>query len=483
MFIQSTTFSQKMLKDLNQASLWSTHRNYVQVGNVTFFTATDGVHGTKLWKTDGTTGGTVLLKDIKSWINGSNSSQFVDKPYFTEIDDIIYFMADDEKHGTEMWRTDGTGANTSYVQYLVNTGTQLIFGTDKGFYGRELWEYTPGLEYTIISSNPSNEIICEGENASFSIIANNATFYQWQVDNGTCFADISGGIYSGENTNTLSLIAPSLDYYGYKCLAQNTGGNTESISATLYVISSPIADAGTDDENLCGLQYNLSANKPLNGGIETFDNENLNTVTFTADPDGTYILTCTVDNGNCEVNSNLEITLAENNTAPIMTYISNTTVTANQFHVYVVDGTEFDPTDITDNCAILSIENNVNDQETLANEQFDEGMHTINWTIIYNNGNITEYAYTITVNAFFGINNLSETEISVYPNPTTGLINLKISERPLIVEITNTTGKVLVQINSKSTSQAFDFSNYLSGIYFIKVQNENGVYTKIIIKK
>ena len=36
----------------------------VMVGDTLFFTANDGVHGTELWKSDGTAAGTVLVKDI-----------------------------------------------------------------------------------------------------------------------------------------------------------------------------------------------------------------------------------------------------------------------------------------------------------------------------------------------------------------------------------------------------------------------------------
>ena len=34
------------------------------VGDTLFFAANDGVHGTELWKSDGTEAGTVLVKDI-----------------------------------------------------------------------------------------------------------------------------------------------------------------------------------------------------------------------------------------------------------------------------------------------------------------------------------------------------------------------------------------------------------------------------------
>ena len=590
--------------DINGRELWKTDgtvANTVIVKNITanagnsapafltdidgtlFFRADDITNGTELWKSDGTESGTVMVKDIRV-------GSFDASPHsFTNLNGTLYFIASDgyTLHHNELWESDGTEEGTNFITDInkniygsgvgdvIVSGNQLIFVGNNVELGAELWEYTPTLEYAYITTQADDAYVCENTDATFTIIADNATSYQWQVDDGTGYINVSGGIYSGETTSTLTVTAVTHDLSSnrYRCMAQNTGGNTQSAFASLYVKQFSIADAGANGNNLCGLEYTLSANELLegeegawtitSGGTGTFDNENLNTATFTADADGTYILTWTIYNDECESSSQVEITLAadienpvltiqnytaeldeagnttitmqdviisatdncviadttisqttfdcsnvgtvnidvtltdisenettevveitvEDNIAPIMNCINNTTVTANQYHVYVVDGTEFDPTDVTDNCGVASIENDVNDLETLANEQLDEGMHIIEWTITDNNGNITECAYTITVNVYSGLNDLSETKISVYPNPTTGIINLEASVRPSSVSITDITGKVLEQSNFNSISQTYDLSNYPSGIYFIKIQTENEIYTTKIIKE
>jgi ELWxxDGT repeat protein len=47
------------------------------VGTKVFFSATDGVNGRELWKTDGTAAGTTLVKDILVGTNPSNPTSFV----------------------------------------------------------------------------------------------------------------------------------------------------------------------------------------------------------------------------------------------------------------------------------------------------------------------------------------------------------------------------------------------------------------------
>lgn len=72
------------------------------VGDIFYFNASDGQHGYELWRTDGTTAGTYMLKDI----NKKPASSYP-KPMFG-LGNYMYFMADDISRGNEVWRTDGT---------------------------------------------------------------------------------------------------------------------------------------------------------------------------------------------------------------------------------------------------------------------------------------------------------------------------------------------------------------------------------------
>jgi ELWxxDGT repeat protein len=119
----------------------------IRVGNTAYFTAHDGVTGVELWKTDGTTAGTVLVKDIRPGLaSGVGYTNFG-----ATADGTVFFEADDGVSGWELWRTDGTAAGTVLVKdinpgpgYSVPSsftvaGDRVYFIADDGVHGRELW--------------------------------------------------------------------------------------------------------------------------------------------------------------------------------------------------------------------------------------------------------------------------------------------------------------------------------------------------------
>jgi hypothetical protein len=65
----------------------------------------------------------------------------------------------------------------------------------------------------------------------------------------------------------------------------------------------------------------------------------------------------------------------------------------------------------------------------------------------------------------------------VYPNPSSGLVNLKMKNtmpEDYQIEVTNVLGKVLMQKKialSDSKDEQLDLSQFAKGIYFIKIQN------------
>src|SRR6188474_2881820 len=80
------------------------------VGGTLFFAADDGLTGTELWKSDGTSLGTKRVKNI----NPGTASSFPAR--FKNLNGIAIFVATDGTHGFEIWRSNGTALGTTMIK-------------------------------------------------------------------------------------------------------------------------------------------------------------------------------------------------------------------------------------------------------------------------------------------------------------------------------------------------------------------------------
>ena len=101
----------------------------VNVGGTLFFAANDGTDGEELWMSDGTSGGTMLVKDINPGSSGSSLR------YLTNVNGKLYFSANDGADGYELWKSDGTSGGTTLVANLA-TGASRLESVGAGQRGR-----------------------------------------------------------------------------------------------------------------------------------------------------------------------------------------------------------------------------------------------------------------------------------------------------------------------------------------------------------
>jgi len=200
---------------------------------------------------------------------------------------------------------------------------------------------------------------------------------------------------------------------------------------------------------------------------------------------GTYTITWNFADRNGNSIDVEQTVIVEDITNPTIECIENQIINLNEGETfYTVSGAEIDPTSTDDNCSVASVVNDFNSLSTLNNAQLPIGTTTIEWTVTDDAGNETICSFDVVVDTYVGIIDLSANEISVYPNPTSGIVNFDLSnlnvQRIIISDIS---GKVIIEKTVTNQHENFDFSDYISGIYLVKLMTDKDVFTTKIIKK
>ncbi len=135
-----------LVKDIAPGASSAYPYSLTNVNGTLYFQAYDGTTGRELWKSDGSSEGTVLVKDIAPGESGSY-------PYsLTNVNGTLYFQADNGTNGRELWKSDGIRSDTtlvcdinngvfgSYVNSIANVNGTLYFQASDGLNGTELWK-------------------------------------------------------------------------------------------------------------------------------------------------------------------------------------------------------------------------------------------------------------------------------------------------------------------------------------------------------
>lgn len=186
-----TAAGTQLVKDINPVqTIFERPRELTDVGGTLFFTSyDDGYYNRELWKSDGTAAGTVMVKDLYAdpGLDGTlgtadDDASYGSYPYYlTDVDGMLYFAAWDADGDYELYKSDGTSAGTVTVgdvnpagasdpAELTPFGGELYFAASDATGDRHLYR-TDGNSITLVadttrglgSTNPVDFEVVGGE--------------------------------------------------------------------------------------------------------------------------------------------------------------------------------------------------------------------------------------------------------------------------------------------------------------------------------
>ncbi len=108
-------------------------------GDSVFFTAEESPGKPQVWVSDGTPGGTYVVKTINP--NGAA------RPYALEsVGDWLFFSAEQDDNGYAAWRTDGTEAGT------------VMLSPEQCEYGAEVWAKVGDAVYYVMFNDEGHSL-------------------------------------------------------------------------------------------------------------------------------------------------------------------------------------------------------------------------------------------------------------------------------------------------------------------------------------
>lgn len=238
--LQAQTETAIMVKDIYPGSVGSLGNVFKSINGTLYFGASDGVNGSGLWKSDGSTDGTVLVKG--GFVNAIQ--------YLESANGLLYFATNDGISGSELWKSDGTAAGTVLVQdvrpgssgsfpsAITNVNGTVYFRANNGTSGIELWKSDGTASGTVLvkdiiagSGSPNIDNLTD-INGTLFFTANDGSHGNelWKSDGTTTGTVMVKDVYPGlpgtsyyelTNINGVVYFSASNDTTGYELWKSN----------------------------------------------------------------------------------------------------------------------------------------------------------------------------------------------------------------------------------------------------------------------
>lgn len=474
------------------------------IGNIFYFKVTNGSYK-ELWKTDGTTGGTQLVKD----------SFPVDIVNFVNINGMLYFIGTNSSNTTPiLWKSDGTNVGTVMVKVFTGSSQSVGALTAINNVGYFTYSYlgpsyagtwkTDGTDPGTVELIPNVTTGSAVNTKSFFEVGSDVVFFGtsatsgyralWKTDGttiGTTMIKDSIMKFSSGNTLTDFININGISYFTISSGAGFNLWRTDGTSVGTFILT----------------YGNITSLTNLNGTLY-FRNFSISPVGYSLmKSDGTIIGTVAVSglgnvgSGIAAMGNNLY--LAGKNSFDFEPYKSDGTATGTVLLKDINAGaTGSNPQYLTKvNSTMCFVADDGINRNQIWKTDGTPGGTEMAYALIDTIPNFATVAltsvgnyllfisgnemYSLLVSSGVGINDELNIKnvVTIYPNPSNGTFQINSNGLQVSrLEIYNLLGeKIYTSTKNAESNFTIDISNQSKGIYFVKIYEGEKSYTNKII--
>ena len=215
------------IQSFNTSSVYSSIGQFVNREGILYFIAEDINNNVKLWRSDGKQGSAKVVQTTNS--NGYSIPYFSFSKLLINIDGTLYFGATNADKGFELWKSNGESNSTkmvkdinlngdSYPAFLTNYNHSLYFTASSNapyyFYYNKLWSSNGESNNTIRVNNLSKVSHLTTANGSLYFIDYNSSYniYELQKYDGNSSTRVTSNSTSfAQLTNVNGLLYFTID--------------------------------------------------------------------------------------------------------------------------------------------------------------------------------------------------------------------------------------------------------------------------------
>jgi ELWxxDGT repeat protein len=449
------------------------YSKFIKLDNIILYKAFTQENNQELWKSDGTTAGTSLVKDIYPGVGVGLNENFGSD--YAILNGVVYFTANNGTNGYELWRSDGTSLGTYMLKDLTtgssgsNINSFCVFNNRVFFVynSNQIWS-TNGTESDTVlfySSNIIKGLTRVLNNLYF--FANYASDYDphsLYVTNSSLSTPQYLGTWSGGLDSDIT-IRKVFNNEIYFVVQSPTGGKTivksnGTLSGTMYV-KNDLSLIDIDNVVVCG-NYLYFTNNP-SGTIKQIWRT-----------DGTDVGTFIIANTTTTVSQHIKsLKCFQENLFYFKGSSSNYPI------VWETNGID----SLEHNLVVNNSQQFINlygayDMFSTDSKLYFCANNGYSGNELYN----SEAIQLLSLNEINNEEETSDNNVKLFPNPSYSFVEISSKNEMESITIYGIDGKTIDSEILNSKNFRIDLNNYSKGVYIIKMVFEKGEITRKIVK-